>query len=149
MEVILLEKISKLGELGEIVRVKDGYARNYLLPRSKALFATKENRSRFETERLAFEQRQQEVKAAAEALAARINGVAIVLERPAGVMDKLFGSVTNNDIAQFLTRNGIDIPRGIIEPVRPIRTLGEHAVRIKLHPDVTMEVAVRVERGSK
>ncbi|MBF0124049.1 MAG: 50S ribosomal protein L9 [Magnetococcales bacterium] len=149
MEVILLEKIGKLGELGEIVRVKDGYARNYLLPRNKALFATKENRGRFETERLAFEQRQREVRAAAEALAARINEIAIILERPAGVMDKLFGSVTNNDIAQFLARNGIEVPRGIIEPVRPIRTLGEHAVRIRLHPDVVMEISVRVERGGK
>ncbi len=149
MEVLLLEKINKLGNLGEIVRVKNGHARNYLVPQGKALMATKENKVRFEAERAAFEARQKEVLQQAEDLAGRIRMIQIVLQRPAGVMDKLFGSVTNADIADFLTKQELSIPRNTIEISHPIRTLGEHPIRIRLHPDVIVEMNVRVERAVK
>ncbi|MBF0417577.1 MAG: 50S ribosomal protein L9 [Magnetococcales bacterium] len=146
MEVILLEKIGKLGDLGSVVQVRPGYGRNFLIPEGKALPATKRNLERFESERLAFEARQQEILERAQALAVRIAGVDVVLDRPAGSGDKLFGSVTNSDIAGFFTERGIETPRGSIDVPRPIRTLGEHVVRIRLHPDIIPEVKVRVER---
>jgi large subunit ribosomal protein L9 len=149
MEVLLLEKINRLGNLGEIVRVRNGHARNYLVPQGKALIATRENRARFEAERSAFEAKQQEVLAQAEALAVRIREIQVTLQRPAGVMDKLFGSVTNSDIADFLTKSGVELPRNTIEINRPIRTLGEHGIRIRLHPDVVVEMPIRVERVVK
>ncbi len=146
MEVILLEKIGKLGDLGSVVQVRAGYGRNFLVPEGKALPATKKNRERFEVERAAFEARQADVFGRAEALAAQIAGIEVVLDRPAGSSDKLFGSVTNSDIATFFLERGIETPRGSIDVPQPIRTLGEHVVRIRLHPDIIPEVKVRVER---
>lgn len=148
MEVILLEKINKLGELGEKVKVKSGYGRNFLIPQGKALPATAANQVRFEKERAAYLQRQQEIRASAEELATRVAGVQVVLSRPAGSSEKLFGSVTNADIADFFKSKGVDLPRKVIEVPSPIRTLGEHPVRIKLHPDVTLVHPVRVERSA-
>ncbi|MBF0624229.1 MAG: 50S ribosomal protein L9 [Magnetococcales bacterium] len=149
MEVILLEKISKLGNLGDMVRVKNGFGRNFLVPQGKALPATDANRARFEADRVAFEERQARVKVEAEQLAAHIAEVEFVLDRPAGATDKLFGSVTSSDLAAFLKEKGIDVARGLIELPHPIRTLGEHHARIRLHPDVTPDVVVRVERSVK
>ncbi|MBF0271147.1 MAG: 50S ribosomal protein L9 [Magnetococcales bacterium] len=146
MEVILLEKIGKLGDLGAVVQVRAGYGRNFLIPEGKALPATRKNRDRFEVERLAFEARQQEIFERAQALAAKIADVEVVLDRPAGSSDKLFGSVTNSDIAAFFLGRGIETPRGSIDVPYPIRTLGDHTVRIRLHPDIIPEVKVRVER---
>ena len=146
MELILLEKIGKLGDLGDVVKVRSGYGRNFLVPLGKALPATQANRAHFEAQRAAFEARQKEVMAAAEALAARIAGIEVVLDRPAGTSDKLFGSVTNADIASFLKEQGAEVPRGSIDVPHPIRTLGEHVVRVRLHPDVIPEVTVRIER---
>lgn len=149
MDVILLEKIERLGSLGTVVKVRSGYGRNYLVPSGKALPATKENKARFEAERAAYELRQEEIRGQAEALAAKIAGIQVVLDRPAGSADKLFGSVTNNDVADYFKQQGIDIPRKVIELSRPIRTLGEHPVRLRLHPDVNPEVVVRINRSMK
>lgn len=146
MELILLEKIGKLGDLGSVVSVRNGYGRNFLIPQGKALPATKRNRIHFENKRLSFEARQDDIKSKAEHLAARINEVAVVLDRPAGSSDKLFGSVTNADIASFFKEKGIDVPRSTIDVPQPIRTLGEHPVRIRLHPDVVPEIIVSVLR---
>lgn len=146
MEVILLEKIGKLGDLGAVVKVRRGYGRNFLIPQNKAMPATKQNLAHFEKERLAFEARQDKVKHTAEQLAARIAEVDISLSRPAGSTDKLFGSVTNSDIASFFKEQGIDVPRSTIDVPRPIRTLGEHLVRIRLHPDIVPEITVSVIR---
>lgn len=146
MDVILLEKIGKLGDLGAIVQVRPGYGRNFLIPEGKALPATRKNRERFEEDRIQFETRQQEVFEHAQALAEQIAGIDVVLDRPAGSTEKLFGSVTNSDIAAFFLDRGIETPRGSIDVPQPIRTLGEHTVRIRLHPDIIPEVKVRVER---
>lgn len=148
MEVILLEKVNKLGELGEKVKVKSGYGRNYLIPQGKALAATVANQARFEKERAAYLQRQQEIRASAEELAARVSAVQVILARPAGSSEKLFGSVTNADIADFFKAKGVELPRKVIEVPNPIRTLGEHPIRIKLHPDVTLNQQIRVERST-
>lgn len=146
MELILLEKIGKLGELGAVVRVRNGYGRNFLVPQGKALPATPANRARFEAERVAFEARQEAIKKGAEELAARIQEVTVTLDRPAGSSDKLFGSVTNGDIASFFQERGIEVPRSTIDVPKPIRTLGEHLVRIRLHPDVVPEIRISIIR---
>ncbi|MBF0583702.1 MAG: 50S ribosomal protein L9 [Magnetococcales bacterium] len=146
MELILLEKIGKLGELGAVVKVRNGYGRNFLIPQGKALPATAVNKARFEAQRLAFEARQAEVKQTAETLATQIREVTVVLDRPAGSTDKLFGSVTNADIASFFQEKGITVPRSTIDVPKPIRTLGDHMVRIRLHPDIVPEVTVSITR---
>ncbi|MBF0629006.1 MAG: 50S ribosomal protein L9 [Magnetococcales bacterium] len=146
MELILLEKIGKLGDLGALVEVRPGYGRNYLIPQGKALPATRKNRERFEQERLAFEARQQEIFERAQTLAAKVAEVEVVLDRPAGSSDKLFGSVTNADISAYFAGRGIEVPRGTIDVPYPIRTLGDHVVRVRLHPDVIPEIKIRVER---
>ncbi|MBF0182959.1 MAG: 50S ribosomal protein L9 [Magnetococcales bacterium] len=146
MELILLEKIGKLGDLGTVVKVRNGYGRNFLIPQGKALPATPANRARFEAERQAFEERQEAIKQSAEELAARIQEVTVLLDRPAGSSDKLFGSVTNGDIAHFFQEKGIAVPRSTIDVPRPIRTLGEHLVRIRLHPDVIPEITISITR---
>ncbi|MBF0179647.1 MAG: 50S ribosomal protein L9 [Magnetococcales bacterium] len=146
MDVILLEKIGKLGDLGAIVQVRPGYGRNFLIPQGKALPATRKNREHFERERLALEARQKEIYEQAKTLAERIAGIDVVLDRPAGAGDKLFGSVTNSDIVAFFKEREIETPRGAIDVPHPIRTLGEHVIRIRLHPDIIPEVKVRVER---
>ncbi|MBF0309930.1 MAG: 50S ribosomal protein L9 [Magnetococcales bacterium] len=149
MDVILLEKISKLGELGSVVKVRGGYGRNFLIPQKKALPATAANKARFEQEKADFEQKQAEVRARAEALAARLTGLEVVLDRPAGSGEKLFGAVTNADIAEFFKGKGVEVERKVIEVAAPIKTLGEHIVRLRLHPDVVPELVVRVERSVK
>ena len=146
MELILLEKIGKLGELGNVVKVRNGYGRNFLIPQGKALPATASNRARFEKERQAFEARQETIKNTAEELAARIQEVEVVLDRPAGSSDKLFGSVTNADNAGFFQEKGIAVPRSTIDVPRPIRTLGNHQIRIRLHPDIVPEITVFITR---
>ncbi|MBF0189031.1 MAG: 50S ribosomal protein L9, partial [Magnetococcales bacterium] len=143
----LLEKVGKIGGLGETVKVRDGYGRNFLIPQGKALPATQNNREHFETQRAVFEERQQRVLASAQELAAKVEEVDVVLNRPAGSSEKLFGSVTNSDISDFYKENGLDIPRRDINVIHPIRTLGEHVVQVRLHPDVMPEVTVRVERS--
>lgn len=146
MEVILLEKIGKLGELGSVVKVRGGYGRNFLVPQGKALPATPGNLKHFENEKAEFEARQRTVLQTAEHLAGQIAEVQIILDRPAGSTDKLFGSVTNGDISSFFREKGIEFPKSAIDIPQPIRTLGDHQVRIRLHPDVIPEIIVQVQR---
>nr|CRH04506.1 50S ribosomal protein L9 [Candidatus Magnetococcus massalia] len=149
MEVILLEKLGKLGDLGEMVKVRPGFGRNYLIPMGKALPATDENRAQFEAQRAEYEARQAEVLAEAEAVAAKIDEIKVTMDRPAGAMDKLFGSVTNADIASYYKEHDITIARNLIDVLQPIRTLGEHAIRIRLHADVVRVVNIQIERAVK
>lgn len=147
MELILLEKVDKLGDLGQVVNVRPGFGRNFLLPQGKALPATPLNLARFEREKEQFEARQAEVLKTAQELSERVVEVQVVLQRTAGTSGKLFGSVTNSDIAGFFQENDVNLPRKVVEIVQPIRALGEHAVRLRLHPDVMPEITINVERA--
>jgi large subunit ribosomal protein L9 len=144
MEVILRDHIEHLGRRGEVVKVADGYARNYLLPRKLALPATDANRKWIERERKIAETRDSEERGAAQALAARLGGIEIVIRRKVGENDQLYGSVTNADIAEMLAAKGVEIDRRKILLPDPIKSLGETAVPVKLHRDVTAQVRVTV-----
>ncbi len=146
MDVILLERIGRLGQMGDVVKVKDGYARNYLLPQGKALRATKENRARFERERAQLEARNLELKREAEAVAVKLDRQSFVVLRQAGDTGQLYGSVSTRDVAELVTSGGFTIERAQVLLDRPIKTLGLHEVRIGLHPEVTVKVIVNVAR---
>ena len=147
MEVILLERIEKLGGMGDIVGVKDGYARNFLLPRRKALRATPENMARFEREREALERLNSDRRDAASSAATRLEGESIVLIRQASDTLQLYGSVSARDIAEAMTERGAEMRRQQVRLDRPIKALGVHDVRIALHPEVTVTVQVNVARS--
>jgi large subunit ribosomal protein L9 len=147
MEVILLERVAKLGQMGEVVRVKDGFARNFLLPRGKALRATEQNRKRFETQRAQLEARNLELKSEASAVAAKLDGQSVVLIRQAGETGVLYGSVSGRDIADALTAVGFSVGRQQVAIVSPIKTLGLHKVPVQLHPEVEATVTVNVARS--
>ena len=144
MEVILREDIKTLGKAGELVRVKPGYARNYLLPHGLAYEATEGNKKRIAAETKARSVRLQSERAGAEREAATLSGVQLRLAGKAGEEGKLFGSVTSQDIAEELGRQGHTVDRRRIELEHPIKTLGEHTVSVRLHPDVHAEVRVSV-----
>lgn len=144
MEVILRDHIDHLGRRGEIVKVADGYARNYLLPRKLALPATNANRKWVERERKLAETRDSEERGAAEAIATRLNALDLVINRKVGENDQLYGSVTNADIADLLAAKGFEIDRRKILLPDPIKTLGENTVPVKLHREVTAQVKVTV-----
>ncbi|GAB4230620.1 MAG: hypothetical protein Kow0032_12470 [Methyloligellaceae bacterium] len=146
MQVILLERIGKLGQMGDVVTVKDGYARNFLLPQGKALRANKENLERFEKERSTLEARNLELRKDAEAVAEKIDGQSFVIIRQAGDTGQLYGSVSTRDIAQHMSEAGCEILRRQVLMDRPIKTLGLHAVRISLHPEVEIGVTINVAR---
>ena len=147
MEIILLERIEKLGQMGDVVTVKDGFARNYLLPQRKALRATKDNMARFETDRGALEARNLERKTEAEAVGEKMEGAKIVLVRQASDMGQLYGSATARDIAEGLIENGYQVDRQQVVLERPIKTLGIHGVRVVLHPEIFITVDVNVARS--
>jgi large subunit ribosomal protein L9 len=147
MEVILLERVAKLGQMGDTVRVKDGFARNFLLPRGKALRATKENKERFEKERTQLEARNLDAKKEADAVAAKLNGQSFVIIRQAGESGSLYGSVASRDIAEALTQGGFSVSRQQIVLNQPIKTLGLHAVPVTLHPEVEAKVTINVARS--
>jgi large subunit ribosomal protein L9 len=147
MEVILLERIGRLGQMGDIVTVKDGYARNFLLPQGKALRATETNRKRFETERAQLEARDLELKGEAEAVATKLDGASFIIIRQAGDNGQLYGSVSTRDIATAITEGGFSIERRQVLLDRPIKTLGVHDIRISLHGEVVPHVAVNVARS--
>ena len=147
MEVILLERIGRLGQMGDIVTVKDGYARNFLLPQGKALRATEANRKRFESERTQLEARDLERKTEAEAVAGKLDGASFVIIRQAGDNGQLYGSVSTRDIATAITEGGFSIERRQVLLDRPIKTLGLHDIRISLHGEVVPHVAVNVARS--
>jgi len=144
MDVILREHIDNLGRRGEIVKVADGYARNFLLPRKLALVATEGNKKQVERERVKFEARELEEKKVAEAVAARLANVEIVIARKVGETEALYGSVTSADIAEALLAKGFDIERRKLQLPDPIKRIGDVDVPIKLNRDVTATVKVRV-----
>ena len=146
MEVVLLERIEKLGQMGDVVRVKDGYARNFLLPQKKALRANKANLERFETERAQLEAANLERKTEAESVAEKVDGESFVILRQAGEAGQLYGSVTTRDIAGLVTEGGMTITRNQVILDTPIKTVGLHEVRVSLHPEVTIAVTVNVAR---
>jgi len=144
MEIILREHVENLGRRGEIVKVADGYARNYLLPRKLALLATAGNKKHVERERRIMETREAEEKGQAEAIAARLASISIAISRRVGDTDQLYGSVTASDIADFLKTKGFEIDRRKLILPEPIKTLGEHNVPLKLHREVTAPLKVQV-----
>lgn len=148
MQVILLERIARLGQMGDEVRVRDGYARNFLLPQKKALRATKDNRARFETQRAQLEARNLELKSEAEKAAEKINGESVVIIRQAGETGQLYGSVTARDIAESFTAAGFTVARQQIVLNTPIKTIGVRGVQITLHPEVDAEISVNVARSA-
>ena len=150
MEVILREHVDNLGRRGEVVKVADGYARNYLLPRKLALAATAGNKQHVERERKILEVREAEDKAQAEAMAARLAAVPIAITRRVGDTDQLYGSVTSGDIADLLKTKGFEIDRRKLILPEPIKAIGEHEVPLKLHREVTVTLKVRVvKEGSE
>jgi large subunit ribosomal protein L9 len=147
MDIILLERVGKLGYIGDTVRVKDGYARNFLLPRGKALRATEANKKKFEARRADLEARNHELKRTANEVAAKLDGVAVVIIRQAGETGQLYGSVTARDIAEALAAARHKVDRSHVAIQHPIKTLGLHVVPVHLHPEVESNVTVNVARS--
>jgi large subunit ribosomal protein L9 len=145
MQVILLEKVVNLGGLGDVVKVKDGYARNYLLPQGKAKRATPQNLADFEKRRADLERAQNEALAQAQEKGAKIDGLMLQITQKAGVDGRLFGSVTNYDIAEALQKQGFEVERSMIRlPQGPLKQVGDHEIAIALHSDVVVHVKVSV-----
>jgi len=144
MEVILREHVDNLGKRGEIVKVADGYARNYLLPRQLALPATAGNRKHVERERKIMETRESQEKGVAEALAARLAAVEITIARRVGDTEQLYGSVTSADIVDFLKEKGFEVDRRKLILPEPLKAIGDHTVPLKLHREVTLPLTVHV-----
>ena len=146
MEVILLERIGHLGQMGDVVRVKDGYARNFLLPSGKALRATDANRQKFERDREMLEQRNAERRSAAQGDAGQIDGKTFVIIRQAGESGQLYGSVSTRDIAEAASAAGTEVGRNQVL-LDTIKSIGLHQVRIALHPEVVIQVTANVARS--
>jgi large subunit ribosomal protein L9 len=145
MQVILLEKVVNLGGLGDVVKVKDGYARNYLLPQGKAKRATPENLAEFEKKRTGLEQAQSAALVAAQEKGAKLDGLTLQITQKAGVDGRLFGSVTNYDIAEALKKQNFEVERAMIRlPQGPLKQVGDHQVALALHSDVVVHVTVSV-----
>ncbi len=149
MQVILLERIEKLGQMGDIVKVKPGYARNYLLPNRKALRATDENLKVFESQRTRLEADNLERRVEAESVAGKLDGLSIVLLRQAGEGGQLYGSVTARDMAQALDQAGVKVERSQVHLDKVIKVLGLHPVRIRLHPEVAVTITANVARSEE
>ena len=147
MDVILLERIARLGQMGDVVRVRDGYARNYLFPQGKALRANEENRKRFESERIQLEARNLERRQEAEAVAAKVGGQSFMVIRQAGETGQLYGSVSARDLVEVMEAGGFSVARSQVDLNQPIKTIGLHAVKIVLHPEVETTVTVNVARS--
>jgi large subunit ribosomal protein L9 len=147
MQVVLLERVAKLGQMGEVVAVKDGYARNFLLPQGKALRATETNLKRFETDRAQLEARNLEARAEAEKVAKRLDGQSFVVIRSASDGGALYGSVTTRDIAESATAGGFTLDRRQVVLDHPIKDLGLHSISITLHPEVAATITVNVARS--
>jgi large subunit ribosomal protein L9 len=149
MEVILLERVARLGQMGEVVRVKDGFARNFLLPRRKALRATAENRTRFETMKSELEARSLVLKSDADQVAEKLNGKSFTIVRQAAESGQLFGSVSPRDLVGLLTTSGFNVNRGQIALNAPIKTIGRHGVPISLHPEIDTTITIVVARNAE
>ncbi len=148
MEVILLERVAKLGQMGEVVRVKDGFARNYLLPKGKALRATEENKTRFEGMKVELAARNVELRGEAEKLGTKIDGKSLVVLRQAAETGQLYGSVSSRDIAVLLGEDGFVVTRAQIALNAPIKAIGMHKVPLLLHPEVEVAITVTVARSA-
>jgi len=148
MEVILLERVARLGQMGEVVRVKDGFARNFLLRRGKALRATAENRTRFETMKSELEARSLTLKGEAAVVADKLNGKKFTVLRQASEAGQLFGSVSPRDLVALIATAGFTVNRGQIALNAPIKTIGQHPVPISLHPEIETSVTVIVARNN-
>jgi large subunit ribosomal protein L9 len=147
MQVILLERIARLGQMGDVVRVRDGYARNFLLPQGKALRATEDNRKRFESDRVHLEARNLERKKEAEAVAVKVDGKSFTVIRQAGETGQLYGSVTARDLVDILETGGFSVARSQVVLHQPLKTIGLHTVIIALHPEVESKVTINVARS--
>jgi large subunit ribosomal protein L9 len=147
MQVILLERVAKLGQMGDVVKVKDGYARNFLLPQGKALRASAANIARFEAEKAQLEARNLETKREAAALAEKLDGQSFVVIRSASDGGALYGSVTTRDVAEAATAGGFSLDKRQIVLNAPIKELGIHAVTVRLHPEVEVTINVNVARS--
>jgi large subunit ribosomal protein L9 len=144
MDVILLERIETLGQMGDVVKVKPGYARNYLLPQKKALRATKENRAYFDTQRAQLEVQNLQRKSEAEKVSEKMNNLQVVIIRQAGEFGQLYGSVSTRDIASAITAAGFTVGRQQVHLDQPIKTLGIHKLKVALHPEVSIIASVNV-----
>src|SRR5690242_3729282 len=147
MEVILLERIGKLGQMGDVVRVKDGYARNFLLPRGKALRATADNKSKFEGMKADLQKRSLEAKGEAGKVAAQVDGKTYIVIRQASETGQLFGSVSTRDIAGLVSAQGAQVTRSQVVLNAPIKSIGQYKVPLALHPDVEVSITVTVARS--
>jgi large subunit ribosomal protein L9 len=147
VELILLQRVDKLGQMGDVVKVKPGYARNFLLPQKKALRASKDNRARFEQQRAQLEAQNIKRREEAERLAERVGGLSVVIIRQAGEAGSLYGSVSARDIAEGATAAGLTISRSQVILDHPIKSLGLSHVRVSLHPEVSIPVTVNVARS--
>ncbi len=149
MQVILLERVAKLGQMGEVVSVKDGFARNFLLPQGKALRANEGNIKSFETRKAQLEATNLETRKEAEAMGAKLDGTSYVLIRSASDSGALYGSVTPRDISDAATASGITVDRKQIVLDRPIKDLGLHTVSVVLHPEVSVKITLNIARSSE
>jgi large subunit ribosomal protein L9 len=149
VELILLQRVEKLGQMGELVKVKPGFARNFLLPQKKALRASKENLARFEEQRVQLEAQNLKRREEAERVAERVSGLSIVIIRQAGESASLYGSVSARDIAEGTTAAGLTVTRSQVMLEHPIKTLGLARVRVELHPEVWIRVIVNVARSQE
>jgi large subunit ribosomal protein L9 len=146
MEVILLQKVDNVGGIGDLVRVKSGYARNYLIPQGKATLATPENKAKFESRRAELEAKAAAELAAAQARAKKLEGLVLKMEMQAGAEGKLFGSVGTVDIAEAIGKQGIEVERSEVRlPDGPLRSVGEHEITLHLHTDVNVNLTVVIE----
>ncbi len=149
MQVILLERIEKLGQMGDVVKVKPGFARNYLLPQKKALRATEVNMARFAEQRAQLEAANLQRRQEAEAISGKVDGIAVVLIRQAGETGQLYGSVSPRDIAEAVTAAGVTIQRRQVMMDRPIKQLGLNTVRVALHPEVIVTITANIAKSEE
>ncbi|WP_455466586.1 50S ribosomal protein L9 [Bartonella sp. B39] len=148
MDIILLERIPRLGQMGDIVSVKDGYARNFLLPQGKALRANEANKKHFEIQRAQLEARNLERKSEAQKIAEKLDGKSFIAVRSAGETGQLYGSVSTRDISEIITDEGFSIGRNQVELNHPIKTIGLHPITLSLHPEVQISVIINVARSA-
>ena len=145
MQIILLEKVTNLGGLGDVVKVREGYARNFLIPQGKAKRATRDSLAEFEQRRSELEKAQSEQLTAAQERASKLDGLTVQITQKAGVDGKLFGSVTNADVSEALKAQGFDVPKANVRmPQGPLKSVGEHPLKVALHTDVVVTVNVTV-----
>ncbi len=149
MQVILLERVPNQGQMGDVVRVKDGYARNFLLPRGKALRATEANKKRFESQRAQLEARNLEQKSEASKVAEKLDGQAFIVIRQAGETGQLYGSVSTRDIADVVSTGGFSVNKNQVVMTTPIKALGLHVLPILLHPEVPVNITINVARSAE